>query len=489
MKNIIKRNNQKGERLKNIKNSFHTKKFKGGAYATLISIIVIAIILIINITVSEFDLKLDVSNQNLYTLTEETKDFVKAIQDEITIYYFAQTGSEDDIYAEIVEKYDSLSQNIKVEYKDPILYPKFAQQYVSDTVTSNSILVVNNTNGRAKYIDNSELSVYEYDYYTYTSYESGIDVEGQVTSALNYVTKEVLPIVYQVEGHGETSISDSLSAAFGKANVTTNTLNTLSAKSIPKDCSVLFINAPQNDYTQDEVDMIKDYLAAGGDAIILVDYGVEGLTNFNSILNYYGVSVADGIVLEDNSNYYMGQYVNNLLPTINTHTITTQINSDNKYVVVPAAKGMVELDSKRSTIEITPLLTTSEDAFSKVDMSDTTVTKNEGDIDGPFYLGVVIDETYNGVETNLVVYSSAYLIDESIVEARSSYGNLDLMLNTISYLTGEEESVSIPVKSMVQEYVTLTAAQANFWSMIVVVLIPVIILMTGGFVCIKRRKK
>lgn len=489
MKDKVKIEKSKVSILDSIKKSFHTKKFRGGAYTTLTSIIVIAIILIINIIITELNIKVDVSSQNLYTLTDETIDLAKGIKDDITIYYFAQTGGEDSRYAGIVEKYDSLSSKIKVEYKDPILYPKFASKYVSDTINSDSILVVNNSNDRAKYIDYSELSVYEYDYSTYTSYETGIDVEGQVTSALSYVTKDVLPIVYQVEGHGEVSISDTLITALTKANVTTNTLKTISTKSIPEDCSVLLINAPQNDYTEDEINMIKDYLVAGGKAIILVDYEVEGLINFNSLLNYYGVSLANGIVLETNSNYYMGQYVNNLLPDINSHTITLPIKSDKKYVVVPLAKGIVELDTKRSTVEITPLLTTSEDAFSKVDMEDTTITKQSSDIDGPFYLGVAIDETYNGNETNLVVYSSSFIMDESIIAARSSYGNLDLILNTVNYLAGEEESVSIPAKSTTQEYVTLTAAQVNFWASIVVIIIPVVILSIGGYVCIKRRKK
>lgn len=489
MKDKVKTEKNKVTLQESIKKSFHTKKFRGGAYATLTSIIVILIILIINIIVTELNIKIDVSSQNLYTLTEETIELTKGIKDDITIYYFAQTGAEDSRYAGIVEKYDSLSSNIKVEYKDPILYPKFASKYVSDTINSDSILVVNNSNERAKYIDYSELSVYEYDYNTYTPYETGIDVEGQVTSALSYVTKEVLPVVYQVEGHGEISISDTLITALTKANVTTNTLKTISTQSIPEDCSVLLINAPQNDYTEDEVNMIKDYLVAGGKAFIFVDYEIEGLTNFNSLLNYYGISLANGTVLETNSNYYMGQYVNNLLPEINSHTITSPIKSDKKYIVVPLAKGIEELDTKRSTIEITPLLTTSEDAFSKVDMTDTTVTKQSGDIDGPFYLGVAIDETYNGVETNLVVYSSPFIMDESIIAARSSHGNLDLILNTINYLTGEEETISIPAKSTVQEFVTLTAAQVNLWSSIVVIIIPLVILSIGGYVCIKRRKK
>lgn len=483
-----KENKEKKAILHNIKNSFQSKKFKGGAYATVVSLVVIVLLLFINIFVSELDLKIDVSSEDLYSITDTTKEFLKNIEDDITVYYLAETGQEDETYTSIVEKYMKASKNLKLEYKDPTLYPKFASNYVEDTVNNNSILVVNHTKDRAKYIDNSELAVYEMDYNYYQSYISGIDVEGQLTKAISYVTTTNLPIVYQVEGHGETPLSTTLTSALVKTNVTLNSLDTLKLEEIPSDCSLLLINAPQTDYSNDEVELIKNYLMGGGDAIILVDYNVEGLTNFNSLLEYYGVSLVEGIVLEGNTNYYMGQYVNNLIPSVNNHDITSSIVSDKKSVVAPAAKGIATLDSKRSTITVEPLLTTSEDAYSKVNTESTTVVKEEGDIEGPFSLAVAITEVYNNITTNVLVYGSSYIIDESMT-SYASIGNLDLFVNSIQYLADVEEAIYIPTKSVVQQYLSLTQAQVNLWSSIVIILIPVSILGVGGYVCIKRRKK
>lgn len=482
------RKESKSTLVSTIKNSFSSRKFLGGAYATILSIVVIVVLLLLNLIVTDLDLKVDVTSDDLYSLTEDTKEYIQGIEDDITIYYLAQTGSEDDTLRRIVEEYENYSSKITVEYKDPVMYPKFASQYTEESVTADSVIVVNHTNGRSKYVDVADMYEYEVDYSTYQSYLTGIDVEGEIGAALSYVTTEDLPLMYMVQGHGESSISTTLASSIAKVNVSTDTLTTLTEETIPEDCSFLFINAPQTDYSEAEVAMIKDYLAEGGDAIIFVDYMVEGLPNFNSLLRYYGIEFAEGIVLEGNSGYYMGQYVNNLVPDINTHEITTELTTKGTAVVVPAAKGIQILEDKRATIEITPLLTTSDLAYSKVDMNSENVEFEEGDINGPFYLGVDITETYNEVETNLIVYGSAYIIEESML-TYSSIGNLNLIISTIQSIASMESSIAIPSKSVIQEYLTLTAAQANFWGAIVVILLPVSILILGGLVCLRRRKK
>ena len=471
-----------------IKASFTSRKFRGGAYATTISAIVIIMVIVVNIIVTQLGLKVDVSNEGMYTITDVTKDYVNNIKDDITIYYLVQSGNEDDKFTEIVNKYPGLSKHIKVEFKDPILYPNFAKQYVDDTISDNSVLVVNETNGRAKYVDNSDMLVTEIDYQTYQSNVTGIDVEGQITSAIQYVTTDDLPLMYMVQGHGETEIGTTLASALAKVNVKTDTLSTLTVESIPEDCSILLINAPQNDYSSDEVTMIKDYLSKGGDAIILADYRSSSLENFNSLLNYYGVSLVPGIVLEGSQGYYMGQYVNNLVPKLGYHDITSTLSNNKTSVVVPTATGIQTLDSARSTIEITPLMTTSDSAYSKIDINSSSVDKEDGDIDGPFSLGVAIDEKYNDVETKLVVYGSSFMLDESMV-SYSSIGNLDLFLNSVNYVADAPDALAVRTVSVEQKYLTMNAAQVNFWAVLIVAVIPVLILACGGYVCIRRRKR
>lgn len=471
-----------------IKASFASRKFRGGAYATAVSAVVIVIIIILNVIITELDLKIDISKEGKYTLTDVTKNYVKDIKDDITIYYLAQTGQEDKTTSQIIEKYPQASGHIKVEYKDPLMYPNFASQYVDDKITSDSVLVVNKANNRAKYVDSSDMIVTEIDYQTYQSYQTGIDVEGQVTSAIQYVTTDDLPIMYTVTGHGETDLSSTVTTALGKINVTSKSINTLTTETIPEDCSLLLINAPQNDFSPDEVTMIKDYLGKGGDALIYTDYNSGNLENFGSLLNYYGVSVVSGIVVEGSRDHYMGQYINYLVPNIESHDITSSLKSAGTLVVAPQASGLQALDNARSTIETTPLLTTSDEAYSKTNVSSTNAEKEDGDIDGPFNLGLAVTETYNDAETKLVVYGSSLLIDESTVST-SSLGNLDLFLNSVNYVTDKKDTLAVRTVSTEQQYLNVTAAQANLWSVLIVVVLPVLVLASGGYVVLRRRKK
>lgn len=485
-------NTEKKSLGSSIKASFTSKKFKGGAYATITSVIVIVIVLLVNIFITKLDMKVDVSSEGMYTVSNTTKDYLKTVKDDITIYYLAKSGNEDENFKEIINKYDKMSDHINVVFKDPVLYPNFAKSLgVDATISENSVVVYNNTNKRVKYVDNADMYEQQMDPQTYQSTVTGIDVEGQVTSAIQYVTtaEKDLPVMYMVEGHGETAVSSTLASAIAKINVTTNTLSTLTTEKIPDDCSILFIDAPQSDYSEAEVTMIKDYLEKGGDAIILADYGVESLKNFNSLINYYGIRFVNGIVLEGKQGYYMGQYVNNLVPTLDSHTITSSIASDKKSVVVPSAVGIQVLDDLRSTTTIEPLLTTSDASYSKVDVNSQTVEKEDGDINGPFSLGVAITEKYNDVETKLVVYGSSYLISDEIL-ASSSVGNLDLFVNSVNFIAGaDQQSLAIPTKSTQATYLTVNAAQANILMLLVVIIIPVLILALGGFICIRRRKK
>lgn len=471
-----------------IKASFSSRKFRGGAYATVVSAVVIVIVIILNVIISQLDLKVDVTKDSKYSLTSVTKDYAKKMKDDITIYYLVQTGQENKTTKQIIENYPEISKHIKVEYKDPVLYPNFAKKYVDDKVTNNSVLVVNNSNNRVKYVDSSSMVVTQMDYQTYQTYQTGIDVEGQVTSALQYVTTDNLPIMYTVTGHGETELSSTLTSALGKINVTSKSLNTLTTEKVPDDCSVLLINTPQKDFSADEVTMVKNYLSKGGHAIIYTNYLAGSLDNFSSLLNYYGVSVVPGFVVEGSRDHYMGQYVTDLIPSIESHDITSSLKAAGSYIIAPQSSGLKTLDSARSTIETTPLLTTSDEAYSKTDVSSSNAAKEKGDIDGPFNLGEAITEKYNDTEAKLVVYGSSLLIDEGTVSV-NSFGNLDLFLNTVNFVTDKKDTLAVRTVSTEPQYLNVTAAKANLWSILIVVVLPVLVLASGGYVVLRRRKK
>jgi len=468
-----------------LKASFSGRKFRSGAYATVLSVIVVVIVLVVNLIVTKMNIQFDFSKNGMYSLSDETKQYVAGLKDDITIYYVVQSGNETEIFERIAKKYDDISDKIKLEYKDPLLYPNFAKEYVTDEVTDNSFIVVNHTTGKAKYVNGNDMLVQEINYQTYQTETTGIDVEGKLTSAILNVTTDQLPVVYVTEGHGEAEMGDTFDSILDKMNIQVESLKTATVDSIPEDCNILFINSPEKDFTDAETTMIKDYMAAGGKAVVTLDYNSTDLTNFAAILDYYGVEMVNGIVLEGDTNRHMSGYPNYLVPVINSHEITTKVTTAGIPVFMPIASGLTIADSKRSSLSVEPLLTTSESAYSRTNIENGSTGKEEGDIGGPFYLGLAATDTYNNITSDLVVYSCEY----TFTEDTASYGNTGLLTGTVGYLIGDTNTLSIPTKSLQEAQIYPSQFQAIAWGLLTAIGVPVLIFVSGAAICLRRRKK
>ena len=73
---------------------------------------------------------MDFTSSYLYTLTEETKELLADLEEDVTIYYLVESGYESPVFKGIAEEFESYSNNISLEQKDPVLYPQFAYQYI-----------------------------------------------------------------------------------------------------------------------------------------------------------------------------------------------------------------------------------------------------------------------------------------------------------------------------------------------------------------------
>lgn len=478
--------------LTRLKQQYTTKKFKNGAYSSLVIIFILVAVVLINLIVGEFDLSFDLSSQGMYTLSGQSKEVAEEIQDDITLYYVCEGGSEITMLKNIISKYEKLSDHIKVVYKDPAIYPSFTSQYVGvgETVDNNSIVVVNETTGTYKYIPYGDMLEYDYTNYYYGYSDSpeltAIDVEGQVTGAIAYVITEDKTKLYAVSGHGETSLSSYLENEFAKLSTEVSELATRTATSIPEDCDILLINGPVTDFTEDEVAMIKTYLQAGGKAIMTLNYAASDLTNYKSLLDYYGITVTEGVVFESASNS-PSNYPYYTFPDLDSHQLTEGISKRVNPVILPFAQAITAGET-RSTVTVTPFMETSEDAYCKTEDTITTYEKESGDKEGPFYAGAVVTETYNEVESTLIVIASNYLFDDNFAQY-DSYGNVTLINNMISYLGGQETGLSIPSKSMEESYIVTTDSQVVTWTIVLVILLPLMFIGIGITVWYRRRNR
>ena len=255
-----------------IKDSMNKKYLKNGSYSVVISAIFIVIVLVINMIVGSLPTKyteVDVSSEKLYSISDDTKEFLKKLDKDITIYQVVQSGSEDETIKKLLEKYEEESDHIKVEQKDPVVNPKFTSDYTSDDVDANSLIVV--CGDRSKVVNYSSIYESSIDYNTYQSTTTGFDGEGQIDSAISYVTSEDLPVLYTLDGHGEKELDSTLQEDIQKANIDIKSLNLITEEKVPDDTACLLINAPTSDISESEKDAIIDYLENGGKAMIFSD--------------------------------------------------------------------------------------------------------------------------------------------------------------------------------------------------------------------------
>lgn len=488
--NIKKNDNNKINKKRKI-TEINKKYLKNGSYSFAISAIFVCVIIVINLIVGELPSKhtqLDVSEGKLYSIGDQTKEVLKGLEKDVTIYQIAQEGSEDETIANLLEKYTDESKHVKVVKKDPVVNPKFVSEYTSEDISANSLIVV--CGDRNKVIDYQNIYETSLDYTTYSYQTTGFDGEGQITSAIAYVTSEDLPILYTLEGHGEKELGSAIKEGIEKSNIQINSLNLLTEGTVPEDTDCLLINSPSTDISAEEKDAIIEYLENGGKSMIFSDYTEEKLKNFDSILENYGVKRADGIVFEGDTQRYGMQMPYYLIPEIQSTDASGDVASSGYMVLAPYAQGIQKLEEVRDTLTVESLLTTSDSSYSKTNMNSDTLEKEAEDIEGPFDLGVSITETVGeDKETQIVYYSTANLMDNQINQLVSG-GNAQMILSSLNWMTGSEEqtNVSIPSKNLQVSYLTLTAYDTSFWTICTIGLIPGFFLIVGFVVWYKRRK-
>ena len=464
------------EFLQSLSKSYKSRSFKAGSYSIFAGLVVIAIAVAINLIMSTLPVSLtqrDVSNQKLYTISEQTEQIVKGLSQDITVYWLVQPGSEDITVEKLLDNYKDLSDKIKVKHIDPVEQPNFATKYTTEDIYNNTLIVDNGTRSKVLgYYD-----IFQYDYsnsaYGYSNdYEVSFAGESVLTSAIDYVTNSELPTAYCLTGHGEASLPDSIIKEIENENFLLNKeLNLLSIETLPEDCDLLIINAPQTDISTDDKNKLMTYLQNGGKLLLVTGLYENGeiQTNLEALMSSYGVTQEDGIVIEGDENYTVWNYNYYLLPDLNpTSEITAPLADGNYRVLVPVAKGLNIASDVREGLTVTGLLTTSESSFVKPEgWGITSYEKAEGDLPGPFYVAVTAEEG----DSKIVMISSANMLDDE-TNSSVSGANHDFFLNAMGWLSGDTNSISIRAKSLSNATLVVTSGESASMSLVIVALIP-----------------
>ncbi len=479
--------------LRKLKASFQTRSFRVGGYSVAATAIVVAIAVAVNLLVSALPANVtqfDTTANQIFTLSQQSEKLVSGLEQDVTIYWVVRTGYEQSYLGTLLEQYEALSDHIQVVKKDPDVNPTFVQQY-TDSFYENSLIV--ESGDKSRYIDYGDIFVMDYEAYYYYGQESwSFNGESEITSAIDYVISDNLPKIYLLTGHGESTLSGSFASAVEKANLETEELSLLTAEAVPDDADCLLIIGPQRDISLEEKTKIQNYLSLGGKVVYLSDPPQDGaLTNLESIMAYYGISAAEGIVVEGDQNRYIWGMPYYLLPELNSHTITYPLMEENYSVLLPLAQGLIVEETENENISTSELLTTSDSAFSKAaGYQMTTYEKEDGDIDGPFALAVAASETLDdGIYSDVVWISSTSLLDEQTNEMVAG-GNQDFFLNVLNFLCdAEESSISIHAKSLSTEYLTMQSSTVTLLTVLLVAIIPAAYLAIGIIIWFRRKRR
>ena len=467
--------------------SVSVKSLRFGAYSTGSIALAVAAVVIVNIIAAELPTtwtSIDVTADKIYSLTDQTKEFLANMDENVTIYVIVAEKSQDDTLGQTLQRYEELSDHIKVEYVDPNVNPRFYRQY-TDTISMNSLIVVSEK--RNKVVPYSSIYESEYDYTTGASTTTGYDGEGQITSALDYVLSDDMPKVYMTEGHGEYDFSSSFTSALKKQNVDYETINLMDYDSLPEDAACLIINAATTDFSADDRDKVLAYLEQGGNVILITGVTDEATPNLDAILDYMGLNRTEGLVVEQNAeNYYRSPYF--LLPKQSYSTYTSGLYGQ-YYIFAPYVQGITIQDEAAEDMTYTTFLSTSDDAFSKTgEINLQNFDKAEGDIDGPFAIGISAVKTIDeNTEATMVVYGCEQLFTDEANEMVSG-ANQVLFTNTVGSFVDAEVNVSIPVKNYEISYLTVPQSRAVLVGLLTVIILPVGCLAAGFIVWFRRRR-
>ena len=460
--------------MQKIKNLFRSSESRNGSYSVGITALVIVIIVVVNLIAGQIPEKyrnLDVSSTKIYDISKTSKKLLQNVKDNVTFTVLANKEETDERIVTFLSKYAALSSKISVEWIDPVLHPSALKEY---DAAENSIVVSCEDTGKTKVVSFSDIIVADMSsyYYTGTVSEARFDGEGQLSSAVNYVTSDVESKIYQTSGHGEQTLSSTIQDLMEKNNYTLEGVNTVMNPTIPEDCELLLMYAPSSDLTEDEKKSVETYLKEGGKLMLLLgDTNSTELPNLASVMKTYGMESVDGYIADAQRSYQNNYYC--FFPQLTASGELTN-GMESQMLLLLNTHGMTISDPERESISATSFLTTSDNAYA--------VTEDSQSDAGSYVLGAVAQED----SARFTVISAGSLISAEITDTFPQLENTKLFMNAVAANFDGTEDLSIEAKSLAPVYNTMQ--HAGVLSILVIFILPLGILFGGFAVWMKRRK-
>lgn len=460
----------------------------------LLVIIIIDVYILVNIFLEKVTLpEIDLTENKVYSLSKETKDKLKNLEKEVKITFINYTSG--DTVVNFAEKYIILNDNIKIERIDDLASRKDLMKEYSLDTTDALIVIASGEN---------ETTLSEYDLYTYdySTYETIDTTEEAFTNAIVEVTTKNKPKIYFMSNHAEYTVDKYFYSIMNQMTEDANEVDTvdiLSKGGVPEDCDTLVITTLSEDITTFEKDKILEYINKGGKILILNGPNITGkiLTNYQEILNQYGITIEDGVIFEGNTSNMLYGYPDFIIEKMQSSSLTEKLNMNLSVCLADAASiKFNEEKQEELNTEFEELLYTSDEAFRRTDLTLNTFSRTDYDSEkGEFIVGGIVNKKIDdNTNSKLIIFGNELFVSDMQINLGGYdyyicelYNNADIVLNSIAYLNEREDTITIR-KSYDTVTYTATELQHNI-IMAIIFILPLIIIIVGIIVWQVRRRK
>ncbi|MGH7800873.1 MAG: GldG family protein [Thermodesulfobacteriota bacterium] len=443
-----------------------------GTNAFVFSIVVLGILIIINYLAYKRDVRFDVTEGKLYSLSDQTVKVLNNLDKEIEVLaFFKEVGVDRKEFQDLINEYKRKSDKIKVQFVDPDKEPGLSKKY---EVNEYGTVVLAN-GGQSVKIKLEDLI------------SGGIvdNSEEEITNALIKLSQAIKKTVFFLAGHGERDIQNrtepegygSLKHALEGESYDVKDFVLLTDKSIPKENSILVIAGPKKPLIEKEIEAIKKYINNGGKAVFMIE--PRSAENLVSLLRIYGFDLKNDIIIDPSSKLVGGVDIAPIVAEYPSHDITNDFRFATLFPYSRSVNVTKMDEGKTAVIANTSKYSWSEGDFSLFDKG--TAQQGPDEKSGP--LGIVaVGEI--GDNTKIAVFGSVDFVSNRFFDFS---GNSDFFLNTINWVAGDEHLISIRPKIAKEGKLTLSGNQMRIIFSITVIILPAIILVSGVAVWWKRR--
>lgn len=456
-------------------------RLKASSNMTVAILLILVLAVAITLLSDRHYFRWDVTASGEHTLSDKTLQALKTIQEPVKAIAFVKEPSEEaSNVKKLLAAYEYHLKGLSFEMVDPDRNPALTRQY--DIKALNTVILEGF--GQSQTVKTPD--------------------EESLTNALVRLSKGRTEKVYWVMGHGERPFKSTAPESLTSIHQNLSNQNyefeelTLAQKDIPSDAALVVVAAPEKNLFPEEVASLKRFLNKGGSLLVFLEpYQDAGLKEF---LREYGVVMSSDIVVDKMSRVMGGDFLLPMIVSYGNHEITRNFRLLSFFSLARS----VELDKevKKKGLTLTNLALTSQESWAETDRDALNQGKARLDAEdrqGPLSLAVIVEldpketkgeegkeEDKITGEGKLAVFGDADFASNKFV---SLAGNSELMINTMNYLVGRKDLITIPEKERPADHLMLTRNQGLMLFWIPVVVIPLLVIVLGMVVWRKRRSR